>query len=65
MRYRDEMSNAEFNRAIEKLNLSVKARIIGWEYLVLGRSLRETAALNNVSRERVRQIVARITRGGE
>ncbi|MEW6670206.1 MAG: hypothetical protein AB1427_00800 [Thermodesulfobacteriota bacterium] len=59
-RYRGKMSCEAFCRAVERTRLTNKSRLIGWDCLALGRSLAETAHKFSVTRERVRQVAARI-----
>jgi hypothetical protein len=61
-RYRPKMNLSEFERAAAGTRLQAKAVEIGQSYLVRGLSLAETAAKHAVTRERVRQVAARITR---
>ena len=61
-RYRPKMNLSEFERAVAKTRLQVKAEKIAQSYLVEGLSLAEAAGKHHVTRERVRQNAARITR---
>lgn len=62
-RYRDKMSQEAFSLAASEIVLSPKALEIAWCFLVGGLSLAATAKKHGVTRERVREIVARVYEG--
>lgn len=59
-RYRDLLTQFEFDRAAGRTRLAQASIEIGRDYLVAGVGLRETAKLHGVTMEKVRQVVARI-----
>lgn len=61
-RYRKKMTSEEFDAAILGTRLEDKSIAIAREYLVIGVPIAEVAKRHGVTRERVREIVARVAK---